>query len=61
MPDELNVTPLPARGNFFFVTDMVQIFCYLQTPVLYVTLRKKNNRAIWTSLSKIWTIIYIYS
>lgn len=60
MPDELNATALPARGNSF-VTDMVQIFCYLQTPVLYMTLRKKNNRAIWTSLSKIRIIIYIYS
>ena len=52
MPDELNATPsLP--GAIFFVTDAVHIFCYLQTPMLYLTLRKKNNRAVWTSLSKI--------
>lgn len=33
-----------------FMTDVVQIFCYLQTQVLYVILKEKTNADKGTSL-----------
>ena len=40
MPDAFNARPRRAEP---FTTDVVEIFCYFQTQVLYVILGEKTN------------------